>query len=649
MDFTKTSQKQLTEIDKKLLLGFRTTSNLSNSLQAKVSKKPSLHPALLFSSTKTKEYLEQAHKELSMKARDPISQEKFFLENEVKSLTSQPKPQSNARTQEMIAKQKESRRQRHIAAVNEFENVIETLLRTTDSNCEGIKQEINSFFEQSGKTINQYLDSLTDGELLTRELDFIKDLNETIRSHKEKRAEKLFSLYNLLRAQETERQNTITVLCEKLEEDLIETAFFLENEAKALVKERAAVLEKDCEQFSAKNQAFLENFNKIQVETFEKFEELSHLKEKRWRLLKHEEALRNFRTDIQTLEFVNPKERTRLLQQLREKHCVFFKQREQFLNKLAETDIKTLSKNLVEGLREDYQGFVAKTNEIYDKIFDALLKEHENSQEKARNLLRNLSNRLELVRADTETAITELLSQECEPFIRKLDENGKKLLSDAIKFVEDSDSRSNDIISNVCRVLLRIGSKFDENKREILNKNHAYEVEKAKLADFNDESLEVLEKEFEELKLQLKYSLHHPMLEENLAKVFEKIDALETEYREFHARNATLAKAHPNNIEQMFAKFEEEYAGVFELAGVEKKEELTQRNLKRFECFFKEFIQKLSIELKKKCRDLLRKRKPPDLKKRRGLLRKARKKEGNLQLLRKLSRKTLKKLRRSWR
>lgn len=585
MDFNKTSQKQLTEIDRKLLLGFKTTSNLSQSLQNQPGKKPGVHPALLFSSTKTKEYLQQAHKELAMKAHDPVSKEKFLMESDVKSLISQPKPQSNPRTQEMIAKQKESRRQRHIAFVNEFEKVIETLQRTTDGNCEGIKQEINNFFEQSGQTINKYLDSLTDGELLTRELDFIQDLNETIREHKEKRSDKLFSLYNLLKGQETERQNTIAVLCEKLQEDLVETAFFLEDDVKALVKEKTQSLEKDCEEFGRKNQAHLEDFNRIQVETFEKFEELSHLKEKRWRFLKHEEALRNFRTDIQTLDFVNPRERVRLFQQLREKHAAFFEQRRQFLKKLAEIDMKSLSKNSVEKLSEDYQVFVAKTNEIYDKLFDALLKEHENSQEKARKLLRTLSSRLELVQADVETPVNEIVSKDCEPFVQRLDEHGKKLLNEAIKFVEDSDARSNEIIMNVCKVLARIGGKFDDHKREILNKNHLYEVEKAKLADSNDECLENLNAEFENLKVQLQQSLHHPMLEENLAKVFGKIDELEREYREFHTKNTQLARGHPETVEKMFAAFEGEYARLFELVGFDRKEELQQRNLKRYLSF----------------------------------------------------------------
>ena len=593
MDFNKTTQKQLTEIDKHLLLGFKTTSNLHRSLTSNFPKKPSSHtnPTLLFSNGKTKEYLEQARKELSIKARDTSSKEKFLLESDVKSLSSHPKLESNPRTEEMIAKQKQSRRKRHIDFLIEFEIVIEALYKSTDSNCKGIKVEIEFFFQQSDLEINKYLDSLTDGELLTRELDFIDDLNQTIMKHQQKRSDKLFSLYSLLNGQETERQNTITVLCDKLEEDLLETAFFLEPEVKTLIREKNEVLEKDTQEFINKNKEHLEIFNKIQIETFEKFEEMSHLKEKQWRLLKHDEALRNFRTDIQDLSFVNPKERIKLYQELKAQHFGFFKQRELFLKKLQELDLFSLNKRIMEKWLEEYQSFVKKTDEVYDKSFETLLKSHENIQNMARNRLNKLDSRLQLVNAKIPLSLNELILQECEPFINKLNEAGRKLLGETIKFVEESDEKTNDVIINLANLLLKLATKFDEHKKEIVKNNQTFELEKAKIADNNDEKVENLNAEFENLKVELQRAIHHPMLEENLKRIFEKIDELEREYREFHGKNIELVKGHPKIIEEYFLGFEGVYAKFFELVEINKKEEVQQRNLKRFfinfcSCFF---------------------------------------------------------------
>ena len=583
MDFNKTTQKQLTEIDKQLLLGFKTTSNLHRSLASGFPKNPtSTHPALLFSNGKTKEYLEQARLELSIKAKDTSSKEKFVLESDVKSLSSHLKMESNERTETMIARQKESRRKRHIDFLNEFEVVIETLYKTTENNCKGIKNEIELFFQQSDIAINKYLDSLTDSELLTRELDFIDDLNDTIKKHQEKRSEKLFSLYTLLHGQETERQNTIAVICDKLQEDLFETAFLLEAEVKPLVEGKVTALEKDTEEFINKNKTHLENFNKIQNETFEKFEEMSHLKEKRWRLLKHEEAIRNYRTDIQDLSFVNPKERIGLYQELKGQHMNFYKQRELYLKKLQDLDLASLNKKIMEKWMEEYQNFTDKTNEVYDKCFDNILKEHESTQDRARNRLNKLRARLESVRAEIPISLNDLINEECEPFITKLNDNGRKLLGEAIKFVEDSDEKANDVIINLGSLLTQIAGKFDDQKKEIIGHNNTYELEKAKLADNDDEILENLNNEFEKLKIDLQRAVHHPMLEENLKKVFDKIDEIDKEYRDFHGKNLELVKQHPKLIEGHFLNFEKIYAKIFELAELNKKDELQQRNLKRY-------------------------------------------------------------------
>lgn len=581
MDFNKTTQKQLTEIDKQLLLGFKTTSNLHRCLTTGFQKKTPVHPALLFSNGKTKEYLEQARQELSIKAKDHTSKEKFLLENDVKSLSSNLKLESNPRTQAMIAKQKESRRKRHIDFLNEFEKVMETLYKTTESNCRGIKQEIEIFFQQSDHAINSYLDSLTDGELLTRELDFIGDLNATIRKHQEKRSEKLFSLYTLLQGQEIERQNTIAVCSERLQEDLLETAFILEPEVRALVREKVLKMEADTQEFCARNKDHLEAFNKIQNDTFEKFEEMSHAKEKRWRLLKHDEALRNFRTDIQDLSYVNPQERIRLYQDLKAQQQGFFRQREQFLAKLQELDFASLNRKAMEKWLEEYQGFVERTDKAYDKTFDGLMSQHERTQERARRRLNELEKRLESVAAEIPGTLGELIEQDCQPYLTKMNENGKKLLSEAIKFVEESDSKSNDVITNLAALLTKVAGKFDDHKKDVSSHLQAYELEKAKLADNNDDKLEVLNQQFEALKLELQRAVHHPMLEQCLQKVFDQIDALEQEYRSFHAQNAELAKGHPKIIEDMFLGFEKVYAGLFELVDLGKKDELTQRNLKR--------------------------------------------------------------------
>jgi len=56
---------------------------------------------------------------------------------------------------------------------------------------------------------------------------------------------------------------------------------------------------------------------------------------------------------------------------------------------------------------------------------------------------------------------------------------------------------------------------------------NSYDIEKYKAEDDNDEILEKMNNEFEELKIKLKKSVHHPMLNQQLEVTFTKIDDIE--------------------------------------------------------------------------------------------------------------------------
>lgn len=148
----KTTQHQLTEIDRHLLQGFRTTSHLHSSLSRALPKPKQIPPALLFSAAKTQSYLKEAEKELKGKN----TRTNFNIESEVKSLTSHPKIQIIERTALMIEKQKESRRQRHIAFLKEFEKIEETMEKSGELTVKKIQDEVELFFNNSSKGIYIY-------------------------------------------------------------------------------------------------------------------------------------------------------------------------------------------------------------------------------------------------------------------------------------------------------------------------------------------------------------------------------------------------------------------------------------------------------------------------------------------------------------
>ncbi len=115
----------------------------------------------------------------------------------------------------------------------------------------------------------------------------------------------------------------------------------------------------------------------------------------------------------------------------------------------------------------------------------------------------------------------------------------------AIKFVEESDLKQNELCLNLGKFYVKIGQANDEYYSGLKKMHFDYQLQQATLADNHDEKKERLEGDFVVLKETLKRTLHHPKLNETLELAFSKIDEMEEEFREFHERNKTLAKNHP--------------------------------------------------------------------------------------------------------
>lgn len=144
------TQRQLTEIDRRLLRGFKTTSSLSASL-SKPTKTKTMSPFLLLSGgEKVKKYIEDAEIEKKTKI-SKRSEVDLIIENEVKTLGSVKVGEPCLRTEEMIRKQKESRRKRHIDFLKDFEKVVETMEKGGEENEKKVTIEIEAFFRNSDK------------------------------------------------------------------------------------------------------------------------------------------------------------------------------------------------------------------------------------------------------------------------------------------------------------------------------------------------------------------------------------------------------------------------------------------------------------------------------------------------------------------
>ena len=128
----------------------------------------------------------------------------------------------------MIEKQRDSRRQRHIAAVNESHKFIDQFY---DNFCERkneIKERSRIFVAASDSEIDDIMGGLTDELLLENEIAYVNAIWDKVSQHRSARnadSEQLRANLDQLKAFQ---QKGSTGFLNKLREDLINIAFLLE-------------------------------------------------------------------------------------------------------------------------------------------------------------------------------------------------------------------------------------------------------------------------------------------------------------------------------------------------------------------------------------------------------------------------------------
>jgi golgin subfamily A member 4 len=143
-------QRKVNTVDKQAILSFKTSTDLHNSIKKLKDKKPSSSTSAhnFHVSHKASDYIKEAKIE---RLNAENMQSKFTIESEVVSLPNRLVVESLPRTQELLKKQRESRRERHIKAMNEYEKVQEFLAKKIADDYDAIKKEISDFFKASDK------------------------------------------------------------------------------------------------------------------------------------------------------------------------------------------------------------------------------------------------------------------------------------------------------------------------------------------------------------------------------------------------------------------------------------------------------------------------------------------------------------------
>ena len=177
-------QRQLTQ-NKDLETSFKTSSNIAEALTKERTKIQNDLQKI----SAGKEQLE-ALKNMK-KVAEPIltAEEKSSKNNkqEIKGTGFKMEMYSSAKGRTMIEKQRDSRRQRHIAALNESHKFIDQFYDNFQERKTEIREKSRIFVTASDQEVEEIMSGLTDKDLLENEIAYVNSIWDKVSQHRNAR------------------------------------------------------------------------------------------------------------------------------------------------------------------------------------------------------------------------------------------------------------------------------------------------------------------------------------------------------------------------------------------------------------------------------------------------------------------------------
>ena len=389
----------------------------------------------------------------------------------------------------MIEKQRDSRRQRHIAAVNESHKFIDQFY---DNFCERkneIKERSRIFVAASDSEIDDIMGGLTDELLLENEIAYVNAIWDKVSQHRSARnadSEQLRANLDQLKAFQ---QKGSTGFLNKLREDLINIAFLLEPQVDELLIEYRVKDEKRYEQEHIELDKFHEE---VVLSDQAKFENLYAIWKEavvQFHKLKQSDAIKKFLDRMNSEEFVNPPSRVAVFDEMKEEQMMLFKQRMSVIKAIETCPPTEFTKKFVESLEEQLKQYNDESGIIFDRLADKLAKDMENTNEDidiAEFDLKDflIKNDAQLEEGETFESIME---EQVAPTTARRKLESKTLNTNAIDYMDDSVFKMGEICTNVINFYKDFGTRMDNNKQKLKLTEVNFQVALAQAGDALDE------------------------------------------------------------------------------------------------------------------------------------------------------------------
>ena len=237
----------------------------------------------------------------------------------------------------MIDAQRDSRRQRHIAALKESQKFIDQFYNNFSERKNEIRERSRVFTMASDSEIADLMATLTDANLCANEITFLNGVWDKVVQHRNARktdTNQLRQDFDDLKAYQAKGS---TGFLNTLRQQLLDIAFLLEP---AVDKLMVDYLEEDARKYAAEHEECDNYYTEVTTSDVQKFEQhYLNYKEAgvRFHKLKQEDAIQTFLDKMNSLDFVNPVSRKAVFADMRAEQQNLFDQRSAIINELHMT------------------------------------------------------------------------------------------------------------------------------------------------------------------------------------------------------------------------------------------------------------------------------------------------------------------------
>ena len=510
----------------------------------------------------------------SLTEKVDLRDQREALRGQVRGLNTFEIGEASQKLEEMMARQKVSRRDRHLKHLVDYESWLEAFYEQLRVSALETEEEWRLYSAASQREMTRTLDEFTDPFMASKEIEWVQAAYEHLVNHIRKRREEIHSTEDKLQKIEKDRSGTVNRFIAELGQTLNDAAFMLAPQVQEILASKA----QEAQAVEAARMAaidwFLEGVRMEEEEVSKRYLEKMQAKEQRWRLVHHEQCVMDFLAALNSPQYVNPPDRISLLEELKSRQEEVFTKRLGLLEDLRTMPASKWSKEAVEALLKSGETLNEEAQKFYDEKIQEIVSFQSAIDSEAEELLDKLRVKLGYYKARPD--IAGFLDQQCTPLVHQRKEEAKTLLGKCIQFLEKTDVRANDVLQNITLYARDLGDVMDLHKATFKEEEQKHELALASRGDLMDEKVDAIEDTLKATTQEARESVTLPDLDKNVQRCFELLDLIGGEYRSYTKEATDLVLGHVAAIKVTFHNFQEKVGKAFGLLPESKKEAYLQ-------------------------------------------------------------------------